>query len=101
MELAPRAAPVALLVREAAASDRAAARLREELEGQRLERMTHNAKAIRRHLRPGLGVDDARDMLFAFSSPELYEVLVIRQGWSVAAYADFLRRGIIAELLGE
>ena len=99
MEVAPRASPVALLVREAAASDRAAARLREELDGRRLERMTHNADAIRRHLRPGLGVEEARDVLFAMSSPELYEVLVMRQGWSVAAYADFVRRGIIAELL--
>ena len=101
MEVAPRAAPVALLVREAAASDRAAARLREELDGRRLERMTHNAKAIRRHLRPGLSVGEARDVLFALSSPELYEVLVIRQGWSLAAYADFLRRGMIAELLAD
>jgi hypothetical protein len=63
--------------------------------------MTHNANAIRRHLRPGLSVGEARDVLFTLSSPELYELLVIRQGWSLAAYADFLRRGIVAELLAD
>ena len=101
MEVAPRAAPVALLVKEAAASDSAAGRLREELDQQRLERMAHNVAAIHRHLRPGMSVDAARDVLFAVSSPELYEILVMRQGWSVAAYADFVRRGIIAELLAD
>ena len=99
MEVAPLVSPVALLVREAAASDPAAAQLRDELDQRRLERMRHNASAVQDHLRPGLGVTAAGDVLFAFTAPELFELLVIRQGWSLAAYADFLRRGIIAELL--
>ncbi|MEO6412853.1 MAG: TetR family transcriptional regulator [Pedococcus sp.] len=101
MEVAPLASPVALLVREAAASDPAAARLREELDQQRLERMRHNACALTDHLRPGLGVEAAGDVPFAFTAPELCELLVMRQGWSLAAYADFLGRGIIAELLAD
>ena len=100
-EVAPRASPVALLVREAAASDPAAARLRDELEQHRLERMRHNACALTDHLRPGVGVEAAGDVLFAFSAPELFELLVLRRGWSLAAYSDFLRRGIIAELLAD
>jgi hypothetical protein len=99
MEVAPLVSPVALLVREAAASDLAAAQLRDELDQRRLERMRHNARAVQHHLRPGLGVAAAGDVLFAFTAPELFELLVMRQGWSLAAYADFLRRGIIAELL--
>ena len=101
VEVSPRAAPVALLVREAAASDAAAARLREELDLRRLERMRHNAGALRPHLRPGLGVEAAGDVLFAFSAPELYELLVVRRGWSLPAYAEFVRRGLVAELLAE
>lgn len=100
MEVAPRVSPVALLVREAAASDPAAARLRDDLDQRRLERMKRNATALREHLRPGLDVDAAADVLLAFSAPELYELLVLRRGWSLPTYAEFVRRGIIAELVG-
>ncbi len=101
MEVSPLVSPVLLLAREAAASDPAAARLREELDQRRLERMRHNAEAIRHHLRPGLGVEAAGDVLFAFTAPELFELLVMRQGWSLAAYGDFLLRGIVAELVAD
>jgi AcrR family transcriptional regulator len=101
VEVSPRAAPVALLVREAAASDAAAARLRAELDQRRLERMRHNADAIRAHLRPGLGVEAAGDVLFAFSAPELYELLVMQRGWALPAYAEFVRRGLVAQLLAD
>jgi AcrR family transcriptional regulator len=98
-EVAPRAAPVQLLVREAAASDLAVAALQDELEAARLRRMAHNAKAIRRHLRPGLSVPQARDVLYALTAPGLYEVLVLRRGWSAEAYGDFVRRSLVAQLL--
>jgi hypothetical protein len=101
MEVAPLGTPVALLVREAAASDPAVAALHEELEAERLRRMGHNARAIRRHLRRGLSVSKARDVLFALTAPGLYEVLVMRRGWSLEDYADFLRRATAAELLGD
>lgn len=100
-EVAPLGTPVALLVREAAASDPAVAALYEELEAERLARMAHNARAIRRHLRPGLSVAQARDILFALTAPGLYEVLVMRQGWSVEAYGEFIERSLAAHLLGD
>ena len=46
MEVMPRVAPVLLLVREAAASDRELARLQEEMDAARLTRMTHNARTL-------------------------------------------------------
>jgi AcrR family transcriptional regulator len=98
-EVAPRGAPVQLLVRAAAASDPAVALLYEELEAARLRRMAHNANSIRRHLRPGLSVQAARDVLFALTGASLYEPLVMRQGWTLEAYADFIRRSLVAQLL--
>lgn len=101
MEVAPRGTPLLLLVREAAASDREAAALYEELQEARLRRMAHNAKAIRRFLRPGLSVRAARDVLFTLTEPAIYETLVLRQGWSLEDFADFVRRGTAAQLLGD
>ena len=56
MEVAPRVAPVLLLVREAAASDPELARLQEEMDAARLTRMTHNAQTLLKggHLRQGI-----------------------------------------------
>jgi AcrR family transcriptional regulator len=98
-EVAPRAAPLLLLLREAGAVDADARRLHRELLAQNLTRMEHNARAIERHLRPGLTVERARDVLVAYTTPELYELLVLRQGWSLRDYAEFQRRGIEASLL--
>ena len=101
MEVAPRAAPILLLVRTAAATDSEMASLKEELDGQRLARMTHNAEALARggHLREGITRDHARDVLFTYTTPEIYELLVTRQGWSLDDFAQFIRQGIVAALL--
>ncbi len=100
-EVAPRAAPVLLLVRSAAATDPEMAALKEELDAQRLARMTHNAEALARggHLREGVTADHARDVLFTYTTPEIYEQLVLRQGWSPGDFAEFLGQGIAATLL--
>ena len=36
-------------------------------------------------VRPGLGLDAVRDVLYAYTSPELYEILVLQAGWTVEA----------------
>ena len=101
MEVAPRAAPILLLVRAAAATDPDMASLKQELDDQRMARMTHNAEALARggHLREGITLNRARDVLYTYSSPEIYEMLVSRQGWSLEDFAQFLRLGIAATLL--
>ena len=95
-------APVLLLVRTAAATDPDMAVLKDELDSQRLARMAHNAEALARggHLREGITRDHARDVLFTYTTPEIYELLVLRQGWSLDDFrGSFIRRGIVATLL--
>jgi AcrR family transcriptional regulator len=101
MEVAPKVAPVLLLVREAAASDPELARLQEEMDAARLTRMTHNARTLLKggHLRKGITLVAAADVLWTYSSPELYELLVIRRGWSVERYGRFVAAAMIAALL--
>jgi AcrR family transcriptional regulator len=100
-EVAPRVAPVLLLVREAAASDPELAGLQKEMDAARLTRMTHNARTLLMagHLREGITLGAAADVLWTYSSPELYELLVIRRGWSVERYGRFIADAMIAALL--
>jgi AcrR family transcriptional regulator len=101
MEVAPRVAPVLLLVRAAAASHAELARLQAEMDAARLTRMTHNARTLLKagHLRQGITLAAATDVLWTYSSPELYELLVIRRGWSVERYGRFVADAMIAALL--
>jgi AcrR family transcriptional regulator len=100
-EVAPRVAPVLLLLRQAAASDPELAKLQAEMDAARLTRMTQNAQTLLKagHLRPGLDLDEAADVLWTYSSPELYELFVIRRGWAVERYGRFIADAMIAALL--
>jgi len=100
-EVMPRVVPILLLVRAAAAADPEMAALRRETEEARLARMLHNARYLwdAGHLRVGIGLEQARDVLFAYSAPELFETLVLRQGWSLDAYGQFVAQGMAAALL--
>jgi AcrR family transcriptional regulator len=101
MEVAPRVVPVLLLVREAAASDPELAGLQAEMDAGRLTRMAQNARTLLKggHLRKGITLDAATDVLWTYSSPELYELLVIRRGWSIERYGRFISEAMIAALL--
>ena len=100
-EVMPRVAPINLLVRAAASADPDMGELLAEITDQRLQRMRHNASRLteRGELRPGVTVDVARDIMFAYTAPELYEILVIQQHWSIERYIDFIDRGLAVELL--
>lgn len=101
-EVAPRIAPILLLVRDAAAHDAAMAGLRDELSAARLERMQANARRLAGdggRLRAGLDIAEAGEILWTFTAPELYELLVHGRGWSVEHYAGFVERAITATLL--
>ena len=101
LEVAPRVAPVLLLVRDAAATDPELAALQAEMDADRLTRMTRNARSLTKgqHLRSGVTLAAAADVLWTYSSPELYELLVIRRGWPVERYGRFIAEGMIAALL--
>jgi AcrR family transcriptional regulator len=100
-EVAPRTAPIVLLIRSAAGSDPEMADLLAEIDEQRLRRMEENARTLyeRRDLRQGITLEQARDILWTISSPELYELLVLRRGWSVDRFAAFQADQMIAALL--
>lgn len=100
-ELAPDIAPVLLLVRGAAASDPEMAALLADAEAERRTRMRHNARRLgqRGWLRPGMSVTRAADILWTYSSAELYELLVLKSGWPIKRYGDFVADAMIASLL--
>jgi len=100
-EVAPRVVPILLLIRTAAATDIDMAALLEEVDHARLTRMEHNARDLyeRRDLREGVTLEQARDVLWVYSSPELYELLVLHRGWPVESYARFVVEGMTAALL--
>lgn len=101
IEVAPVVSPVMLLVRAAADIDAEGRVLLEEMNEQRLERMTHNARRLLAcdGLRSDLRLADARDVLFTYTAPELYEVLVLYRRWSLRRYADFVYHGMCGQLL--
>lgn len=102
-EVTPRVAPITLLVRSAAATDPDMAKLLAEISDQRLNRMRHNASRLAGHgdLRAGLTLEKAGDVMFTYTAPELYELLVIQQHWTIVEYGDFIYRGLVAELLDD
>jgi AcrR family transcriptional regulator len=100
-DVAPRVAPILLLIRTAAAADHEMAALLGEVEQARLDRMERNARHLhdRGDLREDVTVNEARDVLWTYSSPELYELLVLRRGWPLERYGRFVAEGIMAALL--
>jgi hypothetical protein len=51
------------------------------------------------HLRPDLSVHDARDILWTYSSVELYDLLVLRRGWDPERYGRWIAEALTAALL--
>lgn len=100
-EVAPVAAPIHILIKTAAATDPEMSTLLEEVEAARLTRMEHNARTLqhRGQLRNGVTLEIARDVLWVYSSSDLYQLLVLRQGWSLERYGRFATEGMIAALL--
>lgn len=97
-EVSPRVSPIMLLVRDAAASDSEMAELQRRVDDGRLRRMDDNAATLER-----IGIASsrqrARDILWLATSPEIYELLVVKRGWSVTAYSEFLEQLLATTLL--
>jgi AcrR family transcriptional regulator len=100
-EVAPRIAPLLLLLSTAAESDPALDQLRADLDAARLDRMTHVARnlAAKTELRPGRTVEEAADVMWTYSSPELYRLLVLTRGWPADQYGEFVGESLVATLL--
>lgn len=100
-EVAPQVAPILLLLRAAAATDSAMAELQTEMNAGRLQRMTRNAAHLAEagHLRDEITVQHAAEIMWAYTSPELYEMLVLARGWPLEHYGDFIADAVITALL--
>jgi hypothetical protein len=101
VELAPLGMPILLLVRDAAGSHPELKPVLEELYANRLRRMTDNARrfAAAGHLRPGVTVGEAANVMWTYTSPELYELLVLRRGMPLKRYGRFVAEAMIAALV--
>lgn len=101
-EVSPLAAPISLLIRDAAATgDADMASLLKDVDDARHRRMLHNARQLigRGLLRPGMSPEEAADIMFACTTPELFETLVLKRGWSAEQYGRFIASTLAANLL--
>lgn len=94
-------APLPLLLSAAAEGDPALAELRADLDTARLQRMSQVARALaaKTQLRAGRSAREAADIMWAYSSPELYQLLVVSRGWSAARYGRFVGDALVDTLL--
>ena len=100
-EVASVVTPIRLLMRHLAVTDREVAAVLESAETERLARMRHHARFLNRrgHLRQGVTVSEATDVLWICSSLEIYELLVMRRGWSTTRFAGYVGNFMITALL--
>ena len=100
-EVAPRISPILLLLRAAALTDPQMADLRADIDASRLSRMTRNARTLANggHLRDDITVERAAEIMWTYSSPELYELLVLNRRWPAGRYGAFIADAMIAALL--
>ena len=98
---ASRAVPVQLLVRDAAAADAGAAEVWRQLNDERFAGMTAFATHLRdsKALRRGVTRDEARDVLWLHTAPQVFELLVLERGWTVARFGRWITQQLVAALV--
>lgn len=95
----PRSAPVQLLARDGAASSPDAAQVWKQIRHETLAGMTMFASDLAGTGQLRVNATQARDILWTYHAPELYELLVLERGWSVTRYGKFIARALIDALL--
>ena len=103
IEVNARTAAIYRILVSASDSDSEAATLMEELtrQRQRGQGMVARALARRRALRQSVREADARDIIHALVSPEMYRLFVVDREWPPKKYEDWLTDTLIAQLLPE
>jgi len=71
------------------------------MSAERLTGMTHFAHHLRDegHLRRGVSVAEARDVLWAHNSVELWDLLVNQRGWAAKRYGRWIGDQLVGALL--
>jgi AcrR family transcriptional regulator len=87
-----RSGPYNRVLREAASADPDLADVWRQLEAQRLAGMRRLAQRLHDlgALRPGLSVEEARDLLWTVNSHAVYDLLVVQRGWPPERYRDWV-----------
>ena len=96
----PRSAPVQLLARDGAASSADAAEVWKQIRHETLTAMTMFAAGLAGTGQLRVSATQARDILWTYHAPELYELLVLERGWSATRYGKFIAQAWIDALLG-
>lgn len=89
------------MILAAAATDPEAGKVWDQLQAERLTGMTMFARSLHSegHLRSGISVTEARDVLWTYNSAELFKLLVIERGWSHRRYGQWIADALSAALL--
>ena len=93
------ALPIQLLARDAAASAVDAAEIWKQIRHETLTAMTMFASDLARTGQLRVSATQARDVLWTYHAPELYELLVLERGWSASRYGKFVTRALSDALL--
>jgi AcrR family transcriptional regulator len=95
-----RSAKVQILIREGRHGDDTLEELWQRLLDERLTGMTMLGRHLFEtgQLRDGIEMDEVRDVLWTYIAVEIYELLVLRRGWTLERYADWLARAVFAAL---
>jgi AcrR family transcriptional regulator len=94
-----RAAPLVLLVGEAARGEPELAELLERLHAQRLRNLRILVDALAANGPLRLSTEAATETVWALTSPELHQLLVRRRNWSRRRYTTWLAQSLDALLL--
>ena len=96
----PRTAPIQLLARDAAAADPGAAEIWATMRKETLSAMTQFGRNLAETGSLRVTAAEARDVLWTYHAPELYELLVVERRWSASRYGRFLAAALTAALVG-
>lgn len=100
---APHVCPIYAAMDAAADADAEIAALAHTLDEHRLAGASRLAATVAARLGEDdpARLDDIRDTIWALDSPQLYQLLVTRRGWSVERYRDWIRHALRAHIAGE
>lgn len=97
----PRVAPIDILIRDASGADPGARKIRRQVQREFLDGMGRFAEnlAATGGLRPGLTVEQVRDVLWSFNSSDLFALLVLERRWPPEQYASVVAEAVKGALL--